>query len=123
VQKLLLEVIGHGLVKSAHDCSEGGLAIAIAESCLVGDIGFKGGSWKMIGRLDSIFFGELQSRVVVSVAPGSVAKLDRIATKWHVPLTLLGTVGGKRLSVGGYIDLPLAETGKAWRDGIKQLLN
>jgi hypothetical protein len=57
------------------------------------------------------------------VAPGSVAKLDRIATRWQVPLTLLGTVGGKRLSVKGYIDLSLAEIGRAWRNGLKQLLN
>jgi len=123
VQRLLLEAIGCGFVKSAHDCSEGGLAVAIAESCLVDGIGFKGGSWKVMERLDSVFFGELQSRVVISVAPGSVAKLDRIATKWHVPLTLLGMVGGKRLLVKGYIDLPLAEIGKAWRNGLKQLLN
>ncbi len=123
VQRCCLEVIEHGFVKSAHDCSEGGLAIAIAESCVVGDIGFKGASWKVMGRLDSVFFGELQSRVVVSVAPGLMAKLDRIATKWHVPLTLLGTVGGKRLSVKGYIDLSLPEIGKAWRNGLKQLLD
>jgi len=123
VQRLLLEAIGCGFVKSAHDCSEGGLAVTIAESCLVDGIGFKGGSWKVMERLDSVFFGELQSRVVISVAPGSVAKLDRIATKWHVPLTLLGMVGGKRLLVKGYIDLPLAEIGKAWRNGLKQLLN
>ncbi len=123
VQRCCLEAIEHGFVKSAHDCSEGGAAVAIAESCLAGDIGFRGTSWKVMGRLDSVFFGELQSRVVVSVAPGSMAKLDRIATKWHVPLTLLGMVGGKRLSVKGYIDLPLAKIGKAWRNGLKQLLN
>ncbi|MFB0556768.1 MAG: AIR synthase related protein, partial [Dehalococcoidia bacterium] len=123
VQRCCLEAIQRGFIKSAHDCSEGGLAVAIAESCVVGGIGFKGGSWKAMGRLDSIFFGELQSRVVVSVAPGSVARLDRIATKWDIPVTLLGTVGGKRLSVKGYINLPLAEIGKAWRNGLKQLLN
>jgi len=123
VQRCCLEAIQRGFIKSAHDCSEGGLTVAIAESCVVGGIGFKGMNWKMTGRLDSIFFGELQSRIVVSVAPGSVAKLDRIATKGQVPLTLLGTVGGKRLSVKGYINLSLAEIEKAWRSGLKQLLN
>jgi len=123
VQRCCLEAIQRRFVKSAHDCSEGGLAVAIAESCLVGGIGFKGGSWKVVGRLDSVFFAEIQSRVVVSVAPGSVAKLDRIATRWQVPLTFLGTVGGKRLSVKGCIDLSLAGIGKAWRNGLKQLLN
>lgn len=151
VQKLLLQAIRRGFVKSAHDCSEGGLAVAIAESCLAGNIGFRGRSWKEChskpfalchseerndeesgaerpknlaqdklreesGRLDSAFFGELQSRVVISVSPRSVAKLERVAAKWQVPLTLLGTVGSKRLLVEGYINLSLAEMGKAWRD-------
>ncbi len=121
-QRLLLEAIKRGFIKSAHDCSEGGLAVAIAESCIGGDIGFRGDGWKIKGRLDSTFFGELQSRVVVSVVTASVTKLDRMAVRWQVPLTLLGTVGGKRLSVRGYIDLSLAEIEKTWRNGLNLLM-
>jgi phosphoribosylformylglycinamidine synthase II len=121
VQRCCLEAIKRGLVKSAHDCSEGGLLVAIAESCICGDIGFKGESWKMKGRLDSALFGEHQSRVVVSISGDSAAKLTKAARKWQVPLTLLGRVGGRRLVVEGYIDLPLAKVEKAWRDGLKVL--
>ncbi len=121
VQRCCLEAIKRGFIKSAHDCSEGGLLVAIAESCICGDIGFKGENWKVKGRLDSAFFGEHQSRVIVSMSGDSAAKLSKVARKWQVPLTLLGRVGGKRLVVEGYIDLPLAKVEKAWRDGLKQL--
>jgi phosphoribosylformylglycinamidine synthase len=119
VQRCCLEAIKRGLIKSAHDCSEGGLLVAIAESCICGDIGFKGESWKVKGRLDSAFFGEHQSRIVVSLSVNSVVKLSKVARKWRVPLTLLGRIGGRRLMVEGYIDLPLAKAEKAWRDGLK----
>jgi phosphoribosylformylglycinamidine synthase II len=118
VQRCCLEAIKRGLVKSAHDCSEGGLLVAIAESCICGDIGFKGEGWKMKGRLDSAFFGEYQSRIVVSISGDSAARLTKVARKWQVPLTLLGRVGGRRLLVEGYIDLPLAKAEKTWRDGL-----
>jgi phosphoribosylformylglycinamidine synthase len=140
VQRCCLEAIKRGFIKSAHDCSEGGLLVAIAESCITGDIGFKGESWKVParrtparqglaggsslagekGRLDSAFFGEHQSRVVVSMLGDSAAKLNKVARKWQVPLTLLGRVGGKRLVVEGYVDLPLAKVARAWRDGLKR---
>jgi phosphoribosylformylglycinamidine synthase len=128
VQRCCLEAIKRGFVKSAHDCSEGGLLVAIAESCICGGIGFKGESPALRalsagvkGRLDSAFFGEYQSRIVVSMSDDSAVKLTKVARKWQVPLTLLGRVGGKRLVVKGYIDLPLAKAARAWQDGLKLL--
>jgi phosphoribosylformylglycinamidine synthase len=120
VQRCCLEAIKRGFIKSAHDCSEGGLMVAITESCICGDIGFKGESWKVKGRLDSAFFGEHQSQVVVSISGDAVVKLSKVARKWQVPLTLLGRVGGKRLVVEGYIDLPLAKVKRTWQDGLKR---
>ena len=122
VQRCCLEAIRQGVVNSAHDCSEGGFLVAIAESCITGDIGFKGESWKVKGRLDSSFFGEHQSRIVVSISADSAAKLSKVARKWRVPLTLLGRVGGKRLVVKGYVDVPLRKVAAAWRDGLKRSL-
>ena len=119
VQRCCLEAINRGFIKSAHDCSDGGLMVAIAESCVAGDIGFKGEGWKVKGRLDSAFFGEHQSRIVVSISSDSVVKLSKVARRWRVPLTLLGRVGGRCLVVEGYIDLPLTKVEKAWRDGLK----
>ena len=120
IQRCCLEAIKRGFIRSAHDCSDGGLLVAIAESCIAGDIGFKSESWKVKGRLDSAFFGEHQSRVVVSISGGSAVKLSKVARKWQVPLTLLGRAGGKRLVVEGYIDLPLAKVARAWREGLER---
>lgn len=131
VQRCCIEAIRRGIIKSAHDCSEGGLAVAIAESCVTGDIGFRGEEWNIPGRLDSVLFGEHQSQIVVSMLPDSVAKLDKIARKWQVPYTYLGRVGGKRLLLTstslrgvGYqaelFNLPLAKLGGAWRHGLER---
>jgi phosphoribosylformylglycinamidine synthase len=114
VQRCCLEAIRRGIVRSAHDSSEGGLLVAIAESCIAGDIGFEGKGWSVKGRLDAFFFGECQSRIVVSVPEDGMVKLAEVAERWQVPLTFLGTVGGKRLTIEGYIDLPVAEIAKAW---------
>ncbi len=118
VQQCCLEAVKHGIIKSAHDCSEGGLVVAIAESCVSGNIGFRGESWKVTGRLDSALFGEQQSRIVVTISPDSITELNAVARRWQVPLTWLGKVGGRSLVVEGYIDLPLAEVEKAWRYGL-----
>jgi len=120
VQRCCLGAIRQGLLKSAHDCSEGGLVVAIAESCITGGIGFKGEGWKVKERLDSAFFGEHQSRIVVSISGDSAVKLNRIARRCQVPLTFLGKLGGKRLVVEGYVDLPLAKAERAWREGLNK---
>ena len=72
--------------------------------------------------MDSALFGEIQSRIVVSVQAESVRKLERLAARWKVTLGLLGTVGGRRLFVEDYIVLPLAKMSKAWRSGLGHLL-
>ena len=137
VQRCLLEAIRAGLVKSAHDCSHGGLAVTIAESCIAGDIGFRGeiscrleeqpvgetGATSEAVRLDSVLFGERQSRIVISLTRSALVKLSRITRKWRVPLAFLGEVGGQYLVVEGYIDLPLARAKKVWKGGLPRALS
>ena len=119
VQKCCLKAIKAGIIKSAHDCSDGGLAVAIAESCLSGRLGFSGDSLSLGERLDTALFGELPSRIVVSVAPESVDKLMEIAAQQSVPIKKLGTVGGERFRLKG-IDLPLKELAEAWSGGLEK---
>lgn len=120
VQKCCLKAIKAGVIKSAHDCADGGLAVAIAESCLIGKVGFSGDSLSLMGRLDSTLFGELPSRIVVSVAPESVDKLMEIVAQQNVRIKKLGTVGGERFRLKGLIDLPLTELEEAWRGGLEK---
>ena len=135
VQKLVLAAIRSGLIKSAHDCSDGGLAVALAESCIVGGIGAKIELPDTIEaqtniRLDSLLFGETQSRVVLSCAPENWPKLQELAHAAHVPVSFLGSVGGERIVVQDIraqvlrplIDVSLADAGREYREAIPRLM-
>jgi phosphoribosylformylglycinamidine synthase len=122
LQRCCLEAIRRGLINSAHDCSEGGLAVALAESCLANSLGFVSHNWEVKGRLDAALFGEAQSRIIVSVVPKSARKLQKLAARYQIAATRLGTVGGKRLILKGYIDLSLKHVGEAWWSGLEKSL-
>ena len=96
VQKLCRNLIQHDLVKSAHDCSEGGLAVAIAESCIKGEIGCKG-EFETRGRWDVQLFGEQQSRIVISVKKDNIDEVMQLCIDYQVEVLNLGSVGGERL--------------------------
>jgi len=96
--------------------------VALAESCLANGLGLISYDWKAEGRMDAALFGEAQSRIIVSVAPKSMWKLEKLADRYHIAATRLGTVGGKRLTLKGYIDLSLKQLGEAWWDGLEKLL-
>jgi phosphoribosylformylglycinamidine synthase II len=122
VQRACLEAIREGLLRSAHDCAHGGLAVALAESCVAGGIGLDASEARVSGRLDAALFGEGQSRIVVSAAPEHEERLRRAARAHDVPLTPLGTVGGKRLLLGGLIDVALADLARAYEEGLPRAL-
>jgi phosphoribosylformylglycinamidine synthase II len=122
LQRCCLEAIRRGIINSAHDCSEGGLAVALAESSAAGGLGFVGSEWEIEGRLDAALFGEAQSRIVVSLSPKSSWKLLKLADRYHIAAIRLGTVGGKGFILKGYLDLSLKEVEEAWRGGLEKLL-
>ena len=117
VQDCVIKAIERGLLNSAHDCSDGGLAVALAESCIQGGIGFSG-NLNAKGRLDTALFGESQSRIIVSVSPGAARRLESLAFRFNVPVTRLGIVGGRQFSLKGHIDLPVSELHQAWWNGL-----
>jgi len=100
--------IREGIVSSAHDCAEGGLAVALAECCILGGLGLDAAGIRLPERVDSFMFGEAQSRIVLSVPPESFAALSNIASGKGVPLVRLGTVDGDRFRIGGEIDLAIS---------------
>jgi phosphoribosylformylglycinamidine synthase II len=122
LQHCCLEAIRRGLINSAHDCSEGGLAVALAESSVAGGLGFVGSEWEIEGRLDAALFGEAQSRIVVSLSPKSSWKLMKLADRYHIAAIRLGVVGGKKFALKGYMDLSLKEVEEAWRGSLEKLL-
>lgn len=130
LQKCLLAAIRSRLVRSAHDTSEGGLAVALAECCFAAEAGARGAVLDLPGgpgdgltyRFDALLFGEAPSRVVVSAAPDRLRALEALAREHRVPLTRLGTVGGGRLTlaVNGreLLDEATEALEATWREGL-----
>jgi phosphoribosylformylglycinamidine synthase II len=121
LQDLCLWAIGEGIVASAHDCSEGGLAVALAESCLSRPQGPVGARIELKDdlRSDALLFGEARSRIVLSLPSGDVDRLRKKGATRGVPLEVIGSVGGDRLAITaakGGLDLELAKMDRAWRE-------
>ncbi|MEC0244112.1 phosphoribosylformylglycinamidine synthase subunit PurL [Paenibacillus dokdonensis] len=127
-KKLLSGVLGaiqSGLVQSAHDLSEGGLAVALAESCISGSLGASV-SISTTLRHDLALFSESQSRILLSAAKDQADKLQAYLTEQGVPVTLIGSVGGESLVVDINDAPALNESVKGlrqvWEDAIPCLM-
>ena len=110
------------LLQSAHDCSDGGLAVALAESAIGGDIGAQI-SGDLGDRLDAALFGEAGARAVVSAAPEAVGEIRALAGNRRVPCVEIGIVGGGGLTIASAIDLPLDQVADAWENALPKLLD
>jgi phosphoribosylformylglycinamidine synthase len=129
LQDLLVELAGARLVRSAHDCSDGGLAVAFSECCF--DTGGMGAEAALdplaltadvrLNR-DAALFGESASRAIVSAAPDATAEILRRAAGAGVPARVIGRTGGTaiRLAVGGetVIDLGVGDAEHIWSTAI-----
>jgi phosphoribosylformylglycinamidine synthase II len=126
VQELCLAGIRRGLIQSAHDVSDGGLAVTLAESCISGrtgaDLSLPAGI-----RSDALLFGEAPSRIVVTVGAGDPQALVHMARETGVPLTVLGMTGGTLLniSVSGkpLIQVPVAALAAAWSGSLPRMMS
>ncbi|MBI4281964.1 MAG: phosphoribosylformylglycinamidine synthase subunit PurL [Chloroflexi bacterium] len=121
VQRLCRQAIEVELLLSAHDCSDGGLAVSLAESCIAGGIGFRG-TFLVEGRWDAALFGEAQSRIVVSLSPQDMAHFEVMASEGGVPWVQLGSVGGTAFSLPPLMNVPVAELEAAWKGGLEKAL-
>ena len=126
LQETVLEAIKGGFIKSAHDCAEGGLAVALAECCFAEEerkVGVVVDNLPVDSiRKDALFFGESQSRVVLSCQEQEVANLEAIARKNQVPFRVIGRTGGDRLVIGKEIDLVLEKVNSAYRSLAEKII-
>jgi phosphoribosylformylglycinamidine synthase len=117
LQRVLIAGAGQGFLRSAHDLSDGGLLVGLAEAALFGGRGVKCPS--LAGDLSRLspaarFFGESHGRVVVSLAPQHVPDLERLAEAHEIPFQVLGVVGGDEFQVGPEIRIPMQRLRQAW---------
>ena len=99
LQKCVLDLIGKGLVESAHDCSDGGLAVAAAESCFRHEIGAELRLPESSEPIEIALFGEQASRVLVSCVPRNRQTIKQIASSHSTKAEFLGRTGGPQLVI------------------------
>ena len=112
VQALCREGILGGFIRSAHDLSEGGLGMALAESCLASPASRLGARVRLpegSGRADGRLFGESASRILVSVPPASEGRLREAAERAGVGLAAIGAAAGSALRVDAPDGFPLLD--------------
>ncbi|MBX9659883.1 MAG: phosphoribosylformylglycinamidine synthase subunit PurL [Nitrospiraceae bacterium] len=134
VQSCVLQLIRTGLIQSAHDCSDGGLAVALAECCMSGPDQPHGAVVRLNPgrqRIDAMLFGESQSRIVVSAKPVQRQAILEQAQRLGVPAAVVGAVGGATLviyvgderSITKTIDLPVATIADRWGFSLERRLS
>jgi phosphoribosylformylglycinamidine synthase subunit PurL len=127
VQAAVQAAVDAGLVTAAHDCSDGGLAVALAEGCISGPQAV--GATVILpedGRADVQLFGEGPSRVLVTVDPARTRQFEALMAEATIPWHWIGTTGGERLRIRvaarTLVDADLAGMTYAWRRGFERRL-
>jgi phosphoribosylformylglycinamidine synthase len=125
VQALVLEGIKKGLIRSAHDCSEGGLAVALAECCISGSrifgVNINVGAVREPPLQNVIaLFSETQSRIIASLREKDLQPFLKLARVKKCPAVVLGHVEGNRLKINDLIDLPVKELEGVWKKGFEK---
>ena len=120
LQRFLQDASSAGLLASAHDIAAGGLAVALAESCIAGDAGVDAAA--SVSRTSDLLFGEPQSNVIVSCVAGRPeSALQVMATAHGLTAHRLGVVAGDRLRIGA-IDVSVADLRDAYESGLPHAL-
>lgn len=126
LQQAVTQAIRQGLIQSAHDVADGGLAVALAECAFGTGLGLAIDMSADL-PLSAILFGESQSRVILSVKPEHLSALTQLVNDLAVDMQIIGTVTAVPDYKFAYnelmvIDCPLASLEKAWKDGIPCLM-
>jgi phosphoribosylformylglycinamidine synthase len=133
LQRLLVDLIARGLVRSAHDCAEGGFAVTLAECCFETDgIGAdvsmtQAASDGGVDSLAATLFGESASRVVLSTEPRHLDRVLAAAASAGVPAARIGRTGGEflRVAVDGaeVLRMPVAQAETQWASALPNWLD
>jgi len=133
LHEFLVAAAEEGILASAHDCSEGGLAVAIAEKAIIGDLGAR---IELLGnstaihesmRRDALLYGESQSRVVVTTSEYHLGRLAELSAVFNIPFATIGVVQGAVLciSVGSevLINAAVADLAQIWKGSLPCLMS
>jgi len=118
VARVVAQLVSAGLIAGAHDVSEGGLAVALAEMAAGSGMGVTAA--RIADHAEC--FGESPSRVVLCVDPDQVGAVTAVCEAAGVPVARIGVAGGDRFAIKGLMDLPLDDVVRPWRDTVGDAL-
>lgn len=129
VERRLIDVLRasarEGLLRSAHDVSAGGLAVALAECCMTAESSPRLGARIDLEdglRPDALLFGESHGRAVVSARRRHLTRLRELATRAEVPIAIIGEVRGHRLEIGELVALGVDDMHTRWSESLEKVL-
>ncbi len=125
LQDVLLDLIQNGLVKSAHDVSDGGIAITLAECCIADQVHSIGATVKLPikkMRPDFYLFSEDQSRIVITADKNNIKKILSNTKRRKINVSEIGEVGGNRLKINNSINLDLEDLKEKYYSAIKNIM-
>ncbi len=121
MQAAVLEAIQDGIIKSAHDVSDGGIAISLSECCIASDLGAEI-FLESENRLDFILFGEDQMRIVVTIQENNIGRIKEIVLNKEVDLQIIGKVKGTNLKINSEIDISVADLRNNYDNALTQII-
>ncbi|MFZ0992080.1 MAG: AIR synthase-related protein, partial [Candidatus Sulfotelmatobacter sp.] len=126
LQKAVIELVQQGLVESVHDCSDGGLAVALAEKTLAKGVGARVNVVSNGLPAEFALFGEDASRIVVSCTPDNIGRIQQMAEKYGIVADVLGeTIPGQlEISLDGQVvvSASVSELSAAYEDALESAL-
>lgn len=123
LQQTLLKLIRKGYVTAAHDLSDGGLAIALAEMAIFGNIGAKVDFSQVPADSETArWFGEAQSGVLITIKPGDVDEMKKFAEKSGVPACYLGETGGTEVVINQETRIKVEELTSVYEEALPAMM-
>lgn len=124
LQHLILKLIGNSLINSSHDISDGGLAVALAECCVMnGDnqIGCEI-NFEYTGRKDFELFSEIQSSIIISADKSNITQINELCMQNKISFSKIGETKGNRLKINFDIDMPLREIDDVYYNSLDKIM-
>lgn len=124
LHEFVLKAVNTGLIKSAHDISDGGLAVALAECCIMGNRKFLGCEIfiSTVARKDFVLFSESQSRIIISAGIENKHKILDLAEKNDLYIESIGKTGGSMLRINNFIELEIDNIKDSYYNSIHKLM-
>ena len=124
LHEFVLKAVNTGLIKSAHDISDGGLAVALAECCIMGNRKSLGCEIfiSTVARKDFVLFSESQSRIIISAGMENKHKILDLAEKNDLYIESIGKTGGSLLRINNFLELEIDNIKDSYYNSIHKLM-